>query len=229
MSDRRRLGPWAIWGLSVMGSTVACVDGSLPANQGSVAGASSTANTFAAGASGTSNAMGAASGAGNVADGSCKDTRSDPAHCGTCDTACAQGQICDQGVCKAPVASCVAPQVSCNGACADLTSTAHCGTCEQACVSGQSCSAGACVCPGAQLACNGACVDTQTSVEHCGGCSKPCATGAVCTLRRLRLRRGPRAVQRRVPRSEAERRQLRRMRQNLCDRSDVRQRRVRGR
>ena len=181
MSDRRRLGPWAIWGLSVMGSTVACVDGSLPANQGSVAGASSTANTFAAGASGVSNAMAAVSGAGNVADGSCKDTRSDPAHCGTCDTACAQGQICDQGVCKAPVANCVAPQVSCNGACADLTSTAHCGTCEQACVSGQSCTAGACACPGAQLACNGACVDTQTSVEHCGGCSKPCATGAVCT------------------------------------------------
>ncbi|HEY0463436.1 MAG TPA: hypothetical protein VGC79_04465 [Polyangiaceae bacterium] len=163
MSDMRRLGPWALLWLGVVGGTVACVDGSLPASQGSVAGASS-----------------AASGMGNVADGTCKDTRSDPAHCGSCDVACEQGKICDQGVCKAKVTSCTAPQVSCNGVCADLTSTAHCGTCEQACASGQSCSAGACVCPGAQMACSGACVDTQTSVEHCGGCSKPCATGAAC-------------------------------------------------
>jgi len=165
-----RLGPWAFVWLSVMSSTVGCVDGSLPENQGRAT----------AGASGTGNGFTATSGTGNVAEGACKDTRSDPAHCGSCDVSCAQGQVCDQGVCKAPVATCTAPQVSCNGVCADLTSAAHCGTCEQACVSGQSCTAGACVCPGVQVACNGACVDTQTSVEHCGGCSKPCATGAAC-------------------------------------------------
>lgn len=168
-----RLGLWAFLGLAVMVSTVACVDGSVSSNQGMAA------NMSVAGASGTNNGS-SSSGSGSIADGSCKDTQSDPAHCGSCSTACAQGQTCDQGVCKVPVANCSAPQVSCNGVCTDLTSLAHCGTCEQACVSGQSCSAGVCVCPGAQTACNGACVDTQTSVEHCGGCSKPCATGAAC-------------------------------------------------
>jgi hypothetical protein len=159
-----------------MVSFVACVDGSATANQGPSANMSvGGALGGNAGGNGSGNA-----GGGSVADGSCKDTQSDPAHCGSCSTACAAGQICDQGMCKMPVANCTAPQVSCNGVCADLTTTAHCGSCEQACVSGQSCNAGVCVCPGLLLACNGACVDTQTSVEHCGGCSKPCATGAAC-------------------------------------------------
>jgi len=165
-----RLGPWAIVWLGVMSSTVACVDGTVAQNQGSAAGAGGTGNGFTAtggSGAGTGPSVGSVSGAGNVSDGSCS-------------VACAQGQVCSQGVCKAPVSNCTAPQVPCSGECVDLTSTAHCGTCEQACVTGQSCSAGACVCPGAQLACNGACVDTQSSVEHCGGCSKPCATGAVC-------------------------------------------------
>jgi hypothetical protein len=179
MSDLR-LGQWALVMLSVMLGAAACVDGSLPSGQGTAA------STSVSGVSGTGNTVGAGSGAGAtgvgaVADGSCKDTQTDPAHCGSCTTACTGGQICDQGVCKAPVANCALPQVSCNGVCADLTSSAHCGTCENGCVTGQSCSAGACVCPGAQTACNGACVDTQTSPDHCGGCSKPCATGAACT------------------------------------------------
>ena len=149
MSDMR-LGPWALLGLGVMVSTVACVDGAASENHAtpenmSVGGASGASNALTAGASGKANPSGAGAGAGAGA---------------------------------APVATCTAPQVSCNGVCADLTSVAHCGTCEQACATGQSCSAGACVCPGTQAACNGACVDTQTSVEHCGGCSKPCATGA---------------------------------------------------
>jgi len=159
MSDMR-LGPWALLGMGITVGLVACVDGNVASSQGAPEHVMSVA-----GASGTSNGPGA-SGAG-TSDGSCK-------------TACAQGQICDHGTCKAPATSCPAPQVPCNGVCTDLTTTAHCGTCEQACASGQSCSAGACVCPGAQMACNGACVDTQTSLEHCGGCSKPCATGATC-------------------------------------------------
>jgi len=172
MSDMR-LGPWAFLGLGVLACVVACVDGSSPSNPGM------PSNTNVGNSAGAA-AVGGAGGASPIATGPCTDTQSDPKHCGSCTTACSQGQICDQGICKAPVASCTAPQVLCNGVCADLTSTAHCGSCEQACASGQSCTAGACVCPGAQLACNGACVDTQTSLEHCGGCSKPCSTGAVC-------------------------------------------------
>ena len=172
MSDMR-LGPWAFLGLGVLVSVVACVDGSTPSNPGMPTNESM-------GSAGASGAPGGSSGAASVAIGPCTDTKSDPAHCGSCTTACAQGQICDQGMCKAPVTSCVAPLVLCNGVCADLTSTAHCGSCEKACSTGQACNAGNCACPGAQMACNGACVDTQTSLEHCGGCSKPCPTGAVC-------------------------------------------------
>jgi len=170
-----RLGAWAVLAMGIVASVVGCVDGSAPSSHGV---ASNTTDGSAGAAGGH---MIGGGGGGSVADGSCKDTLSDPAHCGSCTTACAQGQICDQGKCKAPATSCTAPQVVCNGVCVDLTTTAHCGSCEQACASGQSCTGGSCVCPGAQMACNGACVDTQTSLEHCGGCSKPCATGAVCT------------------------------------------------
>lgn len=176
MSDMR-LGPWAFLGLGIMACVVGCVDGSASSSPNM---ASNNSDGAAAGASAMSGSVAGSSGMGSVADGTCKDTQSDPAHCGSCSTACAQGQVCDQGKCKAPATSCTAPQVVCNGLCVDLTTTAHCGTCEQACASGQTCTAGACTCPGAQMACNGACVDTQTSLEHCGGCSKPCPTGAVC-------------------------------------------------
>jgi hypothetical protein len=175
MSDMR-LGPWAFLGLGVLACVVACVDGSSSPNT------EMPSNTNVGNAAGSGASAGASNtgGAGPIAAGPCMDTKSDPAHCGSCTTACSQGQICDQGVCKAPATSCTAPQVLCNGVCADLTTTAHCGSCDKACASGQSCTAGACACPGAQMACNGACVDTQTSLEHCGGCSKPCSTGAVC-------------------------------------------------
>ena len=156
---------WAILGLCICGSVVACVDGSLP--DGGDGAAANVHNV--AGANGT------------VADSPCTDTMSDPAHCGSCETACAQGQACVQGACKVAMTSCTAPQTLCNGACVDLSGTANCGTCGNACATGQSCAAGACSCPGTQTACNGACVDTQTSVDHCGACSQPCATGAACT------------------------------------------------
>jgi hypothetical protein len=136
------LGHFSYW---VMASLVACVDGSIPAGQGM----STNANP-----SGSNASAGGVSGAGSVAVRPCNDTQPDPAHCGSCSTACAQGQVCDRGTRKAPVTSCTAPQVACTGVCADLTSTAHCGSCEQVCVSGQTCSAGSCVCPGAQTACN---------------------------------------------------------------------------
>ena len=169
---------WALFGLGALATAAACVDGSAqPSERGA-------ANVPAlGGASSTLGNLGGASGMGTgvIADGSCHDTQSDPAHCGSCTNACAQGQACVLGVCSAAEVTCVAPLVACNGACVDLTSTAHCGACETACVAGQSCTGGACACPGAETACNGACVDTQTSVDHCGGCSLPCATGASCS------------------------------------------------
>ncbi len=149
-----------------------CVDGNVPEGSGNSAAYVPTA---------TGGGASSAGGGGSVADGSCHDTQSDPAHCGSCTHACATGQVCALGVCQAPSSSCVAPQTLCNGACADLTGTANCGTCGNACATGQSCTAGVCQCPGSQTACNDTCTDTQTSSDHCGACSQPCPTGATCS------------------------------------------------
>jgi len=166
--SQNRVVVWAFLALSSAALAIACVDGSAPSSAGPAEGMSPPN-------AGSSNA-----GSGAVAVGPCLDTQSDPAHCGSCTTACAQGQICAQGVCKAPVTSCTAPQTLCSGACVDLTSTGHCGSCGNACVTGQTCTAGACQCPGSQTACNGACTDTQTNNDNCGACNQACATGATC-------------------------------------------------
>ncbi|MET0790186.1 MAG: zinc-dependent metalloprotease family protein [Polyangiaceae bacterium] len=174
MSGMRRAS-WALVGLGVTGAVIACGGGGSGQN-------GPAANMSTGGSSGTGTVLGAGtSGSSAGAAGACLNTVSDPLHCGSCSTVCAQGQICDQSTCKAPVTSCTAPQAACNGVCVDLTSTAHCGTCDKACATGQSCTAGACACPGTQSTCNGACVDTQSSVDNCGSCGKACGTGAVCT------------------------------------------------
>ena len=173
---------WTMIGLCVVGTVSACVDGSVPQSTNGAANVPSLAGSGTVlGASGSSGSSGSSGANGVVADGACKDTQSDPAHCGSCTNACTQGQVCAQGLCKTANVSCSAPQVACNGQCADLTTTAHCGSCEKACAVGQSCNNGACQCPGAELACNGVCTDTETSNDHCGGCSQPCATGATCS------------------------------------------------
>ena len=174
----------ALLGLCIAISVAGCVDGSiqqtesgaanLPGVSGGVGGVLGAGN--GAGVAGTS-----VMDMGTVADGSCRDTQSDPAHCGSCTHACATGQICALGVCQVASTACTAPQTLCSGACVDLTGTADCGACGNACATGQSCSAGVCQCPGAQLACNGACTDTQTSNDNCGACNQPCATGATCS------------------------------------------------
>lgn len=163
-----------VWGLMMLGALpmlVACVDGSVQSGQGSPP---ASMNSGAGGG-------GILGADGNVADGSCKDVLTDPAHCGSCSHACASGQICAQGVCSAGAVKCTPPQTLCSGACVDLTAPANCGACGNACATGQSCTAGACACPAGQVACNGICVDTQTSADNCGACNQACATGAMCT------------------------------------------------
>ncbi|HEX3854070.1 MAG TPA: hypothetical protein VHW01_24070, partial [Polyangiaceae bacterium] len=159
----------ALLGLCIAIAVVGCVDGSIQPGQNGAAPAVS-------GGAGTG-----AMATGTVADGSCHDTQSDPANCGACGHACASGQTCALGVCQTAVSSCSAPLSLCSGACVDLAATANCGACGNACAAGQSCTAGACVCPNMQTACNGACIDTQTSNDNCGACNQPCATGATCS------------------------------------------------
>jgi len=159
---------WAFVGLCVAVTVGACigkVDGSIH-SRGVPKGSGGSAGTAAMG---------------TILDGSCKDTQSDPAHCGSCSIACASGQVCAAGVCQAASTSCAPGMTLCSGVCADLTSTGHCGSCTNACASGQTCNAGTCQCPGSQMACNGACTDTQSNNNDCGGCNQPCAVGQVCT------------------------------------------------
>ena len=78
---------------------------------------------------------------GNVnADSGCPqyDLTKDPAHCGTCTHACASGEVCSSGQCKA---QCDPPTTKCTSAdggvvCSDTKSdTQHCGGCGTACSS----------------------------------------------------------------------------------------------
>lgn len=64
------------------------------------------------------------------------DLKSDPAHCGACDTACKSTEVCSQGACKA---QCDAPLTRCgadggSASCSDLTiDPKHCGACTTSC------------------------------------------------------------------------------------------------
>ncbi len=108
----------------------------------------------------------------------CADLQSDPAHCGDCGTACADGQYCLAGACAD---SC--PLTDCSGACVDTSLDAsHCGDCGTSCASDEQCVAGSCtlVCPTGQNACGTDCADFDTDPAHCGGCDTACADGQYC-------------------------------------------------
>lgn len=107
------------------------------------------------------------------------DTRSDPAHCGTCGNTCGEGFVCTAGGC-----SCPAGQTDCGGTCADLNSSAaNCGTCGNACTGGAVCSVGVCSTagcgPGLTL-CGSDCVNLMQHGGHCGDCGVACDAGALC-------------------------------------------------
>jgi len=73
----------------------------------------------------------------------CTDVLVDTENCGTCGTACTQGQICEAGVCT----GCPVGETACGTTCVDvLISIDHCGTCGTSCGAGQTCADGECVC-----------------------------------------------------------------------------------
>jgi hypothetical protein len=89
-------------------------------------------------------------------DGECIDTRSNPDHCGGCETACRTGSICAAGACK----PCPSPQLGCNGRCIDPKKDAeYCGAsadCREdrsgaICADSEVCSDGACLSDDASL------------------------------------------------------------------------------
>lgn len=121
---------------------------------------------------------------GEVACGEvCVDVESDAANCGGCGKACAEGEVCRDGVCSA---SCGAEETSCDGECVDLDrDAANCGECGHACGEGESCDAGECVpgsgCEDGELRCDGVCTDTDSDASNCGACGESCDEGFICS------------------------------------------------
>jgi hypothetical protein len=112
--------------------------------------------------------------------GACRDLQSDRLHCGTCDNACGDGEVCSGGECAV---SCGGGLTECSGICRDLQSDRlHCGTCGHACEDGEVCSGGECAvsCGGGLTECSGICRDLQSDRLHCGTCGNACDDGEVC-------------------------------------------------
>lgn len=107
------------------------------------------------------------------------DLAVDPAHCGDCATACAQGQSCVNGSCALV---CSGGTVPCGNACVNPASDPqNCGACGNACAADATCIAGACspLCPGFTK-CGATCVDLQSNALNCGACGTACAVGSSC-------------------------------------------------
>jgi hypothetical protein len=69
----------------------------------------------------------------------CETNLNDHDHCGSCLKACAKDQMCKQGACACPIATCAS-------GCADTASDPrNCGACDRVCAG--ACSGGACACP----------------------------------------------------------------------------------
>lgn len=131
--------------------------------------------------------------------GACVDTTNNPAHCGACDSACAESEVCGSGQC---LSACTGGTVDCDGACVDLQSdTANCGTCGNVCDAANAnntCDSGACNfacvsgfddCDGDRA--NGCEQDIDNDPAHCGECGTVClalanagaaCAGGACTL-----------------------------------------------
>jgi hypothetical protein len=98
------------------------------------------------------------------------------AHCGSCDTACANNHICAAGAC-----TCATGLNECNETCVDvLKDKANCGECDKACSADKVCTGGTCVCATGQTECDGKCVDLTKDAAHCGTCANACMSGMPC-------------------------------------------------
>jgi Stigma-specific protein, Stig1 len=119
-------------------------------------------------------------------------------HCGACDRDCTDlpnvdgATQCNSDHCAFEPSACSPGHGDCNGdpddGCeTELNAPANCGACDATCDEPQLCAATgdghACVahCPAERpTACEGSCVDLDSSAEHCGACGAACAAGARC-------------------------------------------------
>ncbi|MFC1611897.1 amidohydrolase family protein, partial [Myxococcota bacterium] len=125
---------------------------------------------------------------GNAVDGCETDTSSDADHCGGCGLSCEAPHArvaCVAAICE--VTTCLQGFLNCDGQPAtgcetDSSDLDHCGACGAACDAGDYCVSGSCEteCPTDHFACDGVCVNLQTSFLHCGACNAACVSGDEC-------------------------------------------------
>lgn len=85
-------------------------------------------------------------------DGKCVDLRSDPQHCGRCETKC--DQVCLDSVCQSDCSSNGGKM--CAGLCVDTTKNSdHCGRCNESCGPNQVCMDSKCGCESGYSDCDG--------------------------------------------------------------------------
>lgn len=152
----------------------------------SAAGGTGGNQTGGAGGRATSGGGSASAGAGPTCatglvtcGGTCANTESDVANCGSCGNACAAGQVCTAGEC-----TCQAGLTACPGGCVDtMGDGSNCGACGQACAPGQVCSGGGCAsgCAEGLTQCSASCVNVSNNPQHCGSCGTACGAGVSCT------------------------------------------------
>lgn len=112
----------------------------------------------------------------------CIDTDFDRRHCGTCDNACNDGQICRDGQCES---FCAPGTTRCDDQCINtLSDSSHCGACGSTCPDGQICRDGECA-DNCSLGgpdddvylrlCGDVCRDLLTDPDACGACDTQCS------------------------------------------------------
>ncbi|MGF1465948.1 MAG: hypothetical protein ACFCGT_07425 [Sandaracinaceae bacterium] len=134
----------------------------------------------------------------------CAVLDTDQDHCGSCDSPCADGEVCNgDGECAV---RCQPGLVLCDGVCTDpMTSATFCGasgdcagdSAGEACAPGEVCAAGACEasCQPGFVVCDGRCTDPDVDRDFCGAlrtCSggfrgEACVPGEVCSEGMCRL------------------------------------------
>ncbi|MBI5500800.1 MAG: hypothetical protein HY907_11200 [Deltaproteobacteria bacterium] len=130
-------------GLAFLAASLACAQSTtLPADAGDAEAHDDAGD--GAGDRGDTATDGACRPGEELCSGVCADLTTDPAHCGTCSTTCAPGEVCNEAHCAS---SCTGGLENCSGACVDLqTDEAHCGSCADPCALHEECRSGHCTC-----------------------------------------------------------------------------------
>ncbi|MBO4350206.1 MAG: choice-of-anchor L domain-containing protein [Proteobacteria bacterium] len=115
-------------------------------------------------------------------DGVCRDTKSNAKHCGECNHACADGEICEDGQCMSSSGLCPENEMLCTDECIPIVNNHDfCGDCDTVCGPDEVCMGRKCEldCKGLSH-CGDSCADLLSSGENCGKCGEACPDGQAC-------------------------------------------------